>query len=228
MVQLDTVNGDAYRSAVDALLRECRGLAQRGLVLAAAGNASVAVGDHILLTASGAAFADLDPSSLTLVDRSGAVVAGERAPTSELALHLRVHRRGDVGAVVHTHGRHAVALSTVSSALPVLHYYCVDLGDSVPVAPYRCFGTEELSAVTAAALGTGNGVLMANHGSLTVGSSVKQAAERAELLEWLCQVALLATAAGRPTELSRDQLQEVRAAMHARRADPLPDPVGQP
>lgn len=204
--------------ARDELVRECRGLAERGLVLAAAGNASVAVGDAVLLTSTGAVFATLEPGDLTLVDRGGRLLAGDRPPTSELALHLAAYELAGTAAVVHTHGRHAVALSAVADVVPALHYYAVDLGGPVPVAPYRCFGTPELAEVTTAALRGRAGVVMAHHGSLTVGATLAQAAARADLLEWLCEVALLARSAGAPRELAEPQLDEVRAAMAERRA----------
>lgn len=197
--------------AQNQLVQQCRGLADRGLVLAAAGNASVAVGEHLLLTGTGAVFADLGPDDLTLVDRSGRVQSGGRAPTSELALHLAAHALPGTRAVVHTHGRHAVALSTVADVVPSLHYYALDLGGPVPVAPYRCYGTDELAEVTAAALSGRTAAVMAHHGSITVGGTLAQAAARADLLEWLCEVALLARSAGRPAELSGEQLEEVRA-----------------
>ena len=206
------------RRAQDDLVRECRGLADRGLVLAAAGNASTAVGDDVLVTGTGAVFATLEPDDLVLVDRGGRVLSGDRPPTSELALHLAAHALPGTAAVVHTHGRHAVALSAVTDVVPALHYYAVDLGGPVPVAPYRCFGTPELAEVTTAALDGRTGVVMAHHGSVTVGATPAQAAARADLLEWLCEVALLARAAGAPAQLSAPQLEEVRAAVAGRRA----------
>jgi L-fuculose-phosphate aldolase len=218
------VDSGALRRAEADLVRQCRELAQRGLVLAAAGNASVAVGDHVLLTATGVHFSDLEPPGLTLVDRSGNVVSGDRPPTSELALHLAAYRRADVGAVVHTHGRHAVALSTLTDVVPAIHYYCADLGGPIPVAPYHCYGTQELAEATVAELGDDRtAVVMAHHGSLTVAASLAQAAGRAELLEWLCEVTLLARAAGSPSELSADQLDQVRARASAGTARKTPD-----
>lgn len=229
MTRSEVVGRQAYDEAAAELIAQCQALAQRGLVLAAAGNASVAVGEHILLTCSGAVFAELEPAALTLVDRAGIVRSGSRPPTSELALHLAAYRRPEVTAVVHTHGRHAVALSTVASEVPALHYYAVDLGGPVPVAPYRRYGTTELAEVTTRVLGTGSGVVMAHHGSLTVGSSLAQAAARAELLEWLCQVALLALAAGTPAVLSSTELADVAMAMTAgRRRGPAGSDTEQP
>ncbi len=209
---------DGLDRARDELVRTCRGLAARGLVTAAAGNASVAVGDGVLLTGTGAEFAGIEPEDLTLVDRSGRVRSGSRPPTSELALHLAAYRLPGTSAVVHTHGRHAVAFSAIADVVPALHYYAVDLGGPVPVAPYRCFGTPELAAVTVDALAGRTGVVMKHHGSLVLGATLARAAARADLLEWLCEVALLARAAGPAAELSADQLEQVRAAVAARRA----------
>lgn len=207
-----------HAAAADDLVRHCHALAAAGLVTAAAGNASVRVGPHVLLTASGARFADLTPEQLVLIDADGVPVVGDGRPSSEVALHLETYRRRpDVGAVVHTHGRHAVALSTVADVVPALHYYCLDLGGPVPVAEYRTFGTAELADVTTGRLGERGGVVMAQHGSLTVGADLAAASARAELLEWLCEVALLALAAGTPRSLSDTDLAAVRAQVERRR-----------
>ncbi len=204
------------RRAQDDLLRHCHALADAGLVTAAAGNASARVGPQVLLTASGARFGELTSDDLVLVDTEGVALDGGR-PSSELLLHLEVYRRRpDISAVIHTHGRHAVALSTVSDQVPALHYYCLDLGGPVPVAAYRTFGTSDLARVTVDALGQRAGVVMAHHGSLTTGHDVAAARARAELLEWLCEVALLALAAGRPTQLDDRALADVRAQIRER------------
>ena len=167
--------------------------------------------EALLLTATGARFADLTRDDLVLVDDAGAPLDAGGRPTSEVLLHLEVYRRRpEVQAVMHTHGRHAVALSTVATVVPAVHYYCLDLGGPVPVAPYRTYGTGDLADVTGAALGAGNGVVMANHGSLTVGPDLATASSRAELLEWLCEVTLLAQAAGTPRELDEAALEAVR------------------
>lgn len=208
---MPTLDQPATLAAARELVDACYDLASSGLTPAAAGNASVRVGDRVLLTGSGARFAELSEADLVLVEPTGEVVAGTRPPTSELALHLETYRaRPDVRAVVHVHGRHAVALSTVSPVVPALHYYCLELGGPVPVAPYRTYGTPDLAAVTVEALGQGNGVVMAHHGSLAVGPDLATATARVELLEWLCEVSLIALAAGRPAELDAAALEDAR------------------
>lgn len=203
---------DAVRDrAAQHLVRHCRDMAAAGLVTAAAGNASVRLGSHALLTATGSRFAELTVDDLVLVDDAGLVVDGSARPTSEVDLHLQTYRlRPDVGAVMHTHGRHAVALSSVMDRVPALHYYSLDFGGAVTIAPYRTYGTRELAEVTTCSLGATAGVVMAHHGSLTVGPDLAVATARAELLEWLCEVALLAGAAGVPRELSPEALDDVR------------------
>ena len=203
---------DDLNSAGDELREHCRALAAAGLVTAAAGNASLRSGEHVLLTAGGARLGELTPEDLVLVDLDGRPVdAGAHRPTSEVQLHVETYRRRpDVSAVVHTHGRHAVALSTVTDVVPAVHYYCLDLGGPVPVAPYRTFGTAELAHETLDALDTRGAVVMAHHGALTVGPDLATASARAELLEWLCEVTLLAMAAGRPAELDAAALDAVR------------------
>ena len=47
-------------------------------------------------------------------------------------------------------------------------------------------------------------VLMANHGSLAVGGTIAQAADRLEVLEWLCEVHL------RASEIAKLQVVDVR------------------
>lgn len=202
----------------DELVARCRALAAAGLVTAAAGNASVRTGEGVLLTSTGARFAELTREDLVLVDRAGQQLDGRARPSSELMLHLETYRRRpDVQAVVHSHGRHAVALSAVTDVVPALHYYCLELGGPVPVAAYRTFGTGELAQVTVDELGDRGGVVMAQHGSMTVGSDLASAASRAELLEWLCEVALLALAAGQPRTLSDADLASVRQHVERRR-----------
>lgn len=203
---------DDVRRAGDELRDHCRALAAAGLVTAAAGNASVRLDAQVLLTAGGARLGELTPEDLVLVDLDGRPVDdGARRPTSEVALHVETYRRRpDVSAIVHTHGRHAVALSTVADTVPAVHYYCLDLGGPVPVAPYRTFGTPELAHGTVDVLDNRGAVVMAHHGALTVGPDLATAGARAELLEWLCEVTLLAMAAGRPAELDAAALDAVR------------------
>ena len=193
-----------------------RRLAADGLVLGTAGNVSARDGDRVAITPTGARLYDLEADDVTVVALDdGRTLEGALAPTSELDLHLGVYRRYDAGAVVHTHAPAATALSCVlTGELPCIHYGMLMLGGSVPVAPYRTFGTPELAESVIAALEGKTAALMANHGAIAYAASVDAAVEASLLLEWACDVYTRAAQAGTPIALDAEQQQDVvRAAI---------------
>jgi L-fuculose-phosphate aldolase len=201
---------DAAREQVAAASRR---LAAEGLVMGTAGNVSARAGEHIAITPTGAELGSLAAEDVTVVALNGAVIAGTLAPTSEVDLHLGVYRRYDAGAVVHTHAPMATALACVlEDELPCVHYAMLALGGSVPVAPYRTFGTAELAQVVLDALEGKTAALMANHGAIAWAADVDKAVEQSLLLEWACGVYWRAAQVGTPKALSSDQQQDVVAA----------------
>lgn len=191
----------ARREVVDVARRA----AADRLVVGTAGNISVRAGDHVLVTASGAVFESLTEHHVVAVDLAGTLVDGEVEPTSELDLHLRLHRDGVAGAVVHTHAPAGTAIGLVLDELPVIHYQQLLLGGAIRVAPYATFGTPELAAAVQESLRGRQAALMANHGSVALGDTLAKALDNALLLEWLCRVRLDAAALGTPRVLTDEQ-----------------------
>ena len=204
---------DPLRERLAAASRE---LAAAGLVRATSGNVSARDGDRIAITPTGGVLGELTADDIVVVDRDGALLEGERGPTSELALHLGALKRFGAGAVVHTHPPLGTALSLVLDELPCVHYEMVALGGAVRVAPYRTFGTPELAAVVHDALEGRSAALMANHGAITLGDTLAQAVERAHLLEWACGLYWRAAAIGEPRALDADELEAARAQFRAK------------
>jgi L-fuculose-phosphate aldolase len=186
-----------------------RSLASQGLVTGSSGNVSLRAGDHLAVTPTGAALAELEPRQVTVVDLDGEVVDGDLAPTSELGLHLGVVERYGAGAVVHTHAPVATALSCVLDEVPCVHYEMLLLGGTVRVAPYATFGSPELAAAVLDALDGRTAALMANHGTLTYGADLAAAVRATELLEWACTLYWRARAIGEPRALDEEQRQAV-------------------
>ena len=194
----------------------CRRLAADGLVIGTAGNVSARVDDLVAITATGAAFEHMTAEQVSIVDRSGAVVLGSLAPTSELELHLGIYRDFGAGAVVHTHAPMATAVGCVVDVMPCIHYQMLLLGGDVRVAPYATFGTPELAAHVHAALEGRAAALMANHGAVTHGNDLAKAVELALLLEWACTVYWRAASIGTPRTLDADaQAAVVNAAIQS-------------
>jgi L-fuculose-phosphate aldolase len=182
-----------------------RRLAADGLVAGTSGNVSERAGDLIAITPTGGTLAALSPDDVPVVDLGGEHVGGELAPTSELDLHLGAYRRYDAGAVVHTHAPMATALSCVIDELPCVHYEMLLLGGTVPVAPYRTFGTPELAEAVLDALKGHTAALMANHGTIVFAGDVEKAVELTALLEWACTVYWRARALGEVRTLDEDE-----------------------
>jgi L-fuculose-phosphate aldolase len=114
--------------------------------------------------------------------------------------------------VVHSHAPYSTAAACVLDELPVLHYQHLLLGGAIRVAPYATFGTTELARAVREALADRQAALMANHGSVAIGSSLEKAVDNALLLEWLATLHHRAAALGTPRALSDDEQVAVIAA----------------
>jgi L-fuculose-phosphate aldolase len=199
-----------YATERAALAAAGRRLAAGGLVLGTAGNLSVRVGEHVVVTASGTELGALTPDLVSVVDQDGVVVEGDPKPTSELPLHLAVYRGTGATAVAHAHAMSSIAVGCTHDVLPPVHYMTLLLGGVVRVAPYATFGSAALAEGVASALRDRRAALMRNHGSVAVGADIDEACERLELVEWLAEVYRRAAALGSPTLLTEEELAAAR------------------
>lgn len=197
----DEIRGDVVAA--------CHRLAGEGLVVGTAGNISVRQGDLVALTATGVVLAEATLSDVTVVDLAGEIVSGGLRPTSEVGLHLGIHRRFGDGAIVHTHAPASTSLACVLDELPVIHYQLLALGGAIPVVEFHPFGTPELADAVSDAMTHKNAVLMANHGAVTRGTTLAEALDRTFVLEWACTLYERASALGTPKVLTVEQQQAV-------------------
>jgi L-fuculose-phosphate aldolase len=176
----------------------CHRLRATGLVVGTAGNVSVRVGALVAVSPSGLGYDEMTPELVGVHRLDGTAADAPLNPSTELPLHLAIYRHTPVGAVVHTHAAASTALSLVVDELPPSHYYTALFGGPVRVAPYATFGTQELAASVAAALTDRRAALMANHGAVCVGASIRTAMDLAAYLEYVCDVHLRAMSTGLP------------------------------
>lgn len=201
---------EEVRAWEELVATACRTVAD-GLVVGTSGNVSLRVGDTVLVTPSGVPYDRLTPDDVTGVDLDGRQVLGTLVPTSELPMHLAVHRTTDARAVVHTHAVHATAVSTLVTELPAIHYMTEALGGPVRVAPYATYGSDELAENMLQALTDRSACLLQNHGTMAYGATLDQAYDRTAQLEWMCRLWLTASSVPglSPSLLSAEQLREV-------------------
>ncbi len=140
---------------------------------------------------SGVGLSEIGPGDVQLVSHDGEVLQGAGNRHIEYPIHTEVYAaRPDVGGVVHIHPPHAVALAASGVQLrPVSHQATLFTPPAVP-----CYDdttdlirSAELGAGVARALGDRNAVFLLNHGIVTVGVTVREAAVTALLLEEACE-----------------------------------------
>ena len=199
---------DARRALVEVAKR----LDDAGLNHNSSGNVSVRADSGIVVSPSGIPAHVLAPDDCVVLDDDGvAVDRHHHAPTSEWRLHVALHRRADVDAVVHTHSPEATAAATLARPVPAVHYVVARFGSmSLPCSPYATYGTAELAQHVAATLGSrGKACLMANHGAVAVGGDLSTAMALALDVEWLCGVHRRACQLGEPHVLADDEIDRV-------------------
>jgi L-fuculose-phosphate aldolase len=191
------------------LVEYCRRMEADELTVGTSGNLSVRSGDLVAITPSGAAYADLTPESICVIDLDGNSVEDGMDPSSEVPMHTSVYRKTDAVAVVHTHPLYASTLSAVVDELPAVHYMVALLGGPVRVAPYATFGSPELADNSIKAMEGRYGAILQNHGATTYGDSLAKAYTRSIYLEWVCRMYYQAKLFGEPNILPADEIARV-------------------
>jgi L-fuculose-phosphate aldolase len=211
----EAYDGADLHSARDELVDCCVRLLGKGLLTQTSGNVSMRISrDAIAITPTSIEYDRMKPEDIVVCDLDGTVLQGTRTPSSETPLHTTVYRlRDDIDAIVHTHSLHATTLAILGLPIPAVHYIIASLNaTTVPVAPYATYGTPELAAnVRDTFQAPGLAVLIANHGVVAGGRTLKQAADGAETTEILAGYYYRGLTVGQPNVLSSSQMDEVIA-----------------
>ena len=186
-----------------------RRLYARGYTASNDGNISVRLdGERLLMTPKGVCKGFMDPSMMCITDRDGRKLLGDRDPSSEMQMHLEVYRqRADVNAVVHAHPPIATGFAVAGIPLDraVLAEVVTTLG-SVPIAEYATPSTKELPEAVRKYVKAHDGMLLANHGALTLGTDLFAAYFKMETIEHFAKISLVARLLGGERLLSRDEV----------------------
>lgn len=215
------------------IIATCLGMNATGLNQGTSGNVSARWGDSLLITPSGVPYEELTPKDIVAMPlaRDDGGYFGKLAPSSEWHFHHDILRaRPDVGAVVHTHSIHATALAICGTEIPAVHYMIAAAGGpTIRVAPYATYGTAELSRHALAALEGRSACLLANHGVIATGPTLKRALWLAGEVETLARQYILACGFGEPRLLPDDEIARVveKFKSYGPRAKSGPKPAAQ-
>ena len=206
-----------------------RRLYARGFVASNDGNITIRIADDRLLTTpKSVSKGFMTPDMMVIVDLDGRKVAGSLDASSELKMHLEVYRqRPDVKAVVHAHPALATGFAVAGIPLDraVLAEVICTLG-SIPIAEYATPSTQELPNAVRQYIKAHDGLLLANHGALTVGADVFAAYYKMETIEHFAKISLTARLLGGERLISQEEVlqapEPARAVRHRRTGAHLP------
>ncbi|MBS3026292.1 MAG: class II aldolase/adducin family protein [Dolichospermum sp. DET50] len=158
--------------------------------------------EHFWVNPFGMNFGLIRVSDLILVNQQGDVIYGNRPVNrAAFAIHSQVHAaRPDVVAAAHAHSIYGKSWSSLGRLLdPLTQDACAFYQDHSIFTDYTgvVLDPEEGKRI-GQTLGKNKAVILQNHGLLTVGKTIDEAAWWFITMERSCQAQLLAEAAGRP------------------------------
>jgi L-fuculose-phosphate aldolase len=180
------------------------------------GNVSARITDEggaFLITPTMLYKGGLKPEHIVKVNGQGKSVDRRQRPSVETRVHLAVYAAyPEIEAVIHSHAKRCIALGLVNGGIPPISV------DAVPfiqtqVIPYHLPGTPELCVDVVKALQSSPAVLLQCHGLLTVGWTLRQAANRAMAVEEVVEIMLACKLLGKePATLPPETVEMLKAA----------------
>ncbi len=201
---------DAEYSLRKEIISTCLAMERKGINQGTSGNVSARWQDGLLVTPSGLDYETLAPDEIIYLEMDG-TPHGPHSPSSEWRFHRDIMReRPDVQAIVHAHPAYCTAHAITGREIPAVHYMIAAAGGStVRCAPYATFGTDELSRAALAALEGRLACLLANHGLIACGPSLRKALWIANEVEVLAKQYYLSLQLGQPVVLSDEEMNVV-------------------
>jgi len=204
------------------LVDTARSMNALGINQGMAGNLSFRAGDSFIITPSGLHYNEMQADDLVEVSISAGKVVGGGKPSTEWRFHRDIlASRDDIDVVLHAHPVFCTALACQQREIPAFHYMVAAAGGKrIPCADYALFGTQELSTRVLQALGNNRACLMANHGLIALGKTLKNALGLAVEVETLAAQYVRVLQMGEPVLLSDEQMDDVIEAFSGYGTDP--------
>lgn len=162
--------------------------------------------DHFWVNPFGVSFKQIKVSDLILVNHDGGIVEGKGLlNAAAFAIHSQIHKHlPHVTAAAHSHSVYGKAWASLGRPLdPITQDSCAFFEDHVVFNEFNgvVLDVEEGERI-ATMLGKKKAAILQNHGLLTVGNTVEEAAWWYITMERTCQAQLMAEAAGKPILIS--------------------------
>jgi L-fuculose-phosphate aldolase len=192
------------------IISNCLKMNASGINQGTSGNLSVRCDGGLLITPSGVPYDQLEPEDIVRMKLDGSY-EHRLAASSEWRIHRDIYvARSEVNAIVHAHPTCCTALAIRGMEIPAVHYMiAVSGGNSIRCAPYRTYGTQELSDAALSALQGRTACLLANHGLVATGPNLAKAMWLAVEVENLARQYVLSLLLGGPNILPDEEIARV-------------------
>ncbi|MEM6759144.1 MAG: class II aldolase/adducin family protein [Pseudomonadota bacterium] len=196
----------------DALIATAKRCFDLRLQTNAGGNLSVRLDDRdaIVIKPSGVGFNECTRENLQVVHLDGTIEPSDHKPSKDLDFHLDLYRiRPDIRAVVHCHSPWATGYASAGLEIPCLTVQTIEKIGRMPLIPLSAQGGPQTDVEISPVFRDPNirAAVLANHGTIGVGSTLMKAQYLAEIIEETAHIAYV-----------RDTLM----AAHGKRQSDLP------
>ncbi|CTQ76489.1 class II aldolase/adducin family protein [Roseibium alexandrii] len=180
----------------DALIATAKRCFDLRLQTNAGGNLSVRLesADAIAIKPSGIGFNECTRDNLQVVHLDGTIEPSDHKPSKDLGFHLDLYRiRADIKAVVHCHSPWATGYASAGVEIPCLTVQTIEKIGRMPLIPLSPQGGPQTETEISPVFEDPKVVaaVLANHGTIGVGSSLMKAQYLAEIIEETAHIAFV-------------------------------------
>ncbi len=181
---------------IQKMIKTSHYLCQKNLVGGGSGNLSYRSGDFMFITISGARLGKLKEKDIMMIPIQGKFNSinnivdlqkgseKHRIPSCEVFLHLKVYRRSDSKAIIHSHPTYSIIISRNFKELECITEGATNLlGKSVSILREYESGSQKLAEKVCDMLEDERAVIVKNHGVFARGENFDSAIDATQLIE---------------------------------------------
>ncbi len=219
----ELTNLDLRKQMVDIARR----MNASGINQGTAGNLSQRLDDGFLITPSSLPYDRMEAEDIVEMSFDGTYV-GKLRPSSEWRFHRDILKhRSDINVVLHCHSIYATTLACQYKPIPAFHYMVgVAGGNTIRVAKYATFGTQQLSDNAIEALEGRLACLLGQHGQISLGKTLESALALGQEVETLSRLYVQVLTLGDAPILSDEEMERVIEQMRKMSYGQMPDAEG--
>lgn len=185
---------DALTTQKDALIATAKRCFDLRLQTNAGGNLSVRISgrDAVLIKPSGVGFNECTRENLQIVHLDGTIEESPHKPSKDLGFHLDLYRiRPDIGAIVHCHSPWATGYASAGLEIPCLTVQTIEKIGRMPLIALSPEGGPQTENEISPVFQDPKiiAAVLANHGTIGVGSTLMKAQYLAEIIEETAHIA---------------------------------------